>query len=279
MKHGPRWWLIALGAAALVAAACTPVKKSSPPPETVSFGCVGAAQFWTVPTGVTALVVDAYGAQGGGTATQTQIAGALGGRATAVITVSPGQLIQVDVGCRGGDGTIGNHGSAGLPFGGDGGLPHTTATPNAVGGGGGGGLSQLRRGNERLIVAGGGGGAAFPVAGGGGGGVSGADGGPASPVAIAGKGANGLTPGAGGTPGGTAGFEVNGGDGGDNTGVSAGHGGGGGGAGYAGGGGGAFHSTTSPGGGGGGSGFGPPGTQFQTGVRAGNGVITISYST
>ena len=50
--------------------------------------------------------------------------------------------------------------------------------------------------------------------------------------------------------------------------------GGGGGGGYYGGGGGGEGS-----GGGGGSGFGPAGTTFQTAVRPGNGVITVSYTT
>jgi Ca2+-binding RTX toxin-like protein len=59
---------------------------------------------------------------------------------------------------------------------------------------------------------------------------------------------------------------------GDTVNVHAGGGGGGGGGGWYGGGGGGV------GGGGGGSGHGPEGTVFQTGVRSGNGLVTVTYT-
>jgi CSLREA domain-containing protein len=69
-----------------------------------------------------------------------------------------------------------------------------------------------------------------------------------------------------------------GGDGGFGTGGSGGSGGagGGGGGGYGGGGGGS--GFPGGGGGGGGSGFGPSGVVFQSGVRSGNGLVTITYT-
>jgi hypothetical protein len=63
---------------------------------------------------------------------------------------------------------------------------------------------------------------------------------------------------------------------GGNAGASGGGGGGGGGGGWFGGGGGSGASSVG-GGGGGGSGHGPAGTTFETGVRAGHGLVTVSY--
>jgi hypothetical protein len=53
--------------------------------------------------------------------------------------------------------------------------------------------------------------------------------------------------------------------------------GGGGGGGLFGGGGGGSATSFPSGGGGGGSGLGPAGTTFETGVRSGDGAVTISY--
>ena len=146
----------------------------------------------------------------------------------------------------------------------------------SCGNGGGGGASDVRIGgtdlDHRVLVAGGGGGAANvniggnPANGGGGGGLSGEAGGPAGSGGSGGDqtGANGSgqlgvgSPGADGTPDPSQIFPTPG---------------GGGGGGYYGGAGG------QPDQGGGGSGFGPPGVMFETGVRAGDGLVTITYRT
>ncbi len=51
---------------------------------------------FTVPAGVTQITIDAFGAQGG--LSQDGTAGGQGGEATATITVTPGEVLQVNVG-------------------------------------------------------------------------------------------------------------------------------------------------------------------------------------
>jgi hypothetical protein len=69
-------------------------------PTTVTFAFTGGSEAFTVPAGVTQVVVDAFGAQGGGAS------GGLGGRATATVPVTPGEVLQVNVGEQGGTGSI-----------------------------------------------------------------------------------------------------------------------------------------------------------------------------
>ena len=253
-----------------------------PPPVSVPFAYTGAAQSWTVPASVTQASFDVLGAQGG--ANNAGAAGGLGGQATATLTVVPGQVIEVLVGGQGGTG------GAGFNGGGD-------ASSGGPPGGGGGGGSDIRTGAcaattsctlaARAIVAGGGGGAGassqagLGAVGGSGGGLTGTAGG----VTVNGAGSGGQgTQAAGGSGGsalagspGLAGVLGIGGDGGGN-GYRPG---GGGGGYYGGGGGGGDNDTNTPveaGSGGGGSGFGPTGVIFQTGVRAGDGLITITYT-
>src|SRR4051812_39167672 len=59
----------------------------------VSFSYTGAAQSWQVPTGVTSIQVDAYGAAGGIDAAGLTTGG-LAGRTSAVIPVTPGESLQ-----------------------------------------------------------------------------------------------------------------------------------------------------------------------------------------
>jgi hypothetical protein len=258
-----------------------------------TFTYTGNAQSWTVPEGVTQATFDVSGAQGGGTpGGDGVIQGGKGGEATATIPVTPGDTLQVNVGGKGGDGDPNGPGGAGGFNGGAAGGVGCCSGP-----GGGGGASDVRRDTdasgdfalaERIIVAGGGGGTGGFAggAGGVGGGLSGADGG---------------TTGLSGADGGGGGTQEDGGDGGlgqvfdeqvfgDNgskgdlgdggeggEGISIGDGGGGGGGGYYGGGGGG--GGISGGGGGGGSGFGPSGVVFDSGVRSGDGLVTITYTT
>jgi hypothetical protein len=249
-----------------------------------TFNFTGAAQSWTVPEEITQATFDVYGAQGGSSSSELGVsAGGLGGKASAIIAVTPGDTLQVNVGGRGGDGA----GSVG----GDGGFNGGAAGGNGCcsGPGGGGGASDVRRDTdasgdfalaERIIVAGGGGGAGGFTggAGGAGGGLSGDPAGdtPSNDHAGGGGGGTSSTGGLGGDPGVISGVGVFGTDGGDGgsglggrggDGVASGDGGGGGGGGLKG------------GGGGGGSGFGPSGVVFSDGgVRSGNGLVTITYT-
>jgi hypothetical protein len=255
-----------------------------------TFTYTGNAQSWTVPEGVTQATFDVSGAQGGGTPDLFEPAilpGGKGGEATATIPVTPGEMLQVNVGGKGGDGANGPGGAGGFNGGAAGGVGCCS------GPGGGGGASDVRRDTdasgafalaERIIVAGGGGGrGGFDGGVGGvGGGLSGGAGGTDN-----GGGGGGGTQEDGGDGGlgqvfdeqvfgdnGSKGDLGDGGDGGD--GISIGDGGGGGGGGYYGGGGGG--GGLSGGGGGGGSGFGPTGVVFDSGVREGDGVVTITYT-
>ena len=294
--------LAVLVAAPLVVAGLLPAaaQADSTGPTTVTFTYSGAAQTWTVPAGVTSATFDVLGAQGGNAlyvdSGNCSCGGGLGGETTVTLPVTPGQTLQVNVGGAGGTIDLsvnqgsyhGTYGSGGFNGGGSGGkYPQN----NAQDGGGGGGASDVRGGafglSDRLVVAGGGGGAgAYGTHGGAGGGSTG----------VAGEGHTGTMPNVdtatitGGGPGtqaaagaagvsnclppepGTAGTSGQGGGG-----VGASFSGGGGGGGYNGGGGGG--SCTVATGGGGGSGYSSgPGAVFQTGVRSGNGQVTITYT-
>jgi len=112
-----------------------------------TFSYTGGVQTFTVPTGITSLTIDAYGAQGG----NNGCIGGLGGRAQGALAVTPGQVINIYVG--GQDGYNG------------GGAPGTGgAYPGVYGGG----ASDIRVGGtaltNRVIVAGGGGGGGTPGA-------------------------------------------------------------------------------------------------------------------
>lgn len=255
--------------------------------------CIASTTFnagqhlFVVPGGVTVIAVDALGAQGGNVpAGQNGGTGGLGGRATfATLAVTPGESLNVLVGTQGSSipGPLNSTpvpGGLGGPL--DGG-PGGASVPSAAhAGAGGGGASGVVRGGTRLIVAGGGGGGSHG-GNGGAGGQNGANGQKqsGSGTSVPGAGAAGATGGNGGagsgngsagTAGNAAGQGGSGGSGGD--------GGGGGGGGWAGGGGGGGGTGTGDGGatgGGGGSSFGPPGTTYGSGVRSGNGEVTISH--
>jgi Glycine rich protein len=274
-------------------------------PTTEQFDFTGAAQEFTVPANVCQITVDAYGAAGGDFPSSEEgdeVAGGQGGRATATLAVTPGEVLQVNVGGRGDDAPNeeivppapaagpgesvrfgnGNPGAAGgFNGGGDGGADEND-DPAAGGGGG----SDVRQGGfdlvNRAVVAGGGGGAGGnddAGAGGDGGGSTGDDGSPGGipPNVAGGDGGTQSSGGEGGGGNAVAGTPGQGGQGGSATDG----GGGGGGGGLFGGGGGAADATEAEddggGGGGGGSGVGPAGVAFETGVREGDGVVTITY--
>jgi len=160
---------------------------------------------WTVPTGVTAVTFDVYGASGGyvvavhnGVLTVVSSGGA-GGEARARFAVHAGEKFVIAVGGRGGSVTEGAHitGAAGVNGGGFGDDDTGCVGCGSLVSGGGGGASDVRiggRGNacllspaavpcqsyDRIIVAGGGGGGSDANAGGAsgfaGGGVTGGGG-------------------------------------------------------------------------------------------------------
>jgi hypothetical protein len=252
-------------------------------PTTQTFSFTDGAQGFTVPANVCQITVDAFGAQGGDGDIDSQVfgVGALGGRAAATTAVTQGETLLVFVGGAGGDAPNIGIGEAGFPDGGDGGSGGTNA-----GGGGGGGSSSVRRGTTALVLAGaggggGGGGQALVQGDGGAGGGTGENGTNVPLGAQGGQsggngGAGGAGVGAGGA--GASGAALQGGAGGDSPDNNQGGGGGGGGA-VGGGGGGASsaNNTNGGGGGGGGSGSGPAGTTFDTGVRSGDGEVTITF--
>jgi Glycine rich protein len=258
--------LVGSGAAADPSAGCT----TSAGVTTCVFAYTGAVQSWTVPTGVTSATFDVSGAQGAtGSSGSAFGPGGLGGDATATMSVTPGQTFQLNVGGAG-SGTTGgvNGGGAG-------------AVSGDFFGGGGGGASDVRQGtfglDDRLLVAGGGGGGGNTRSflnggeqdtfGGTGGGLTGGNGGGAGTSPAPGSGG---TPTAHGSGGGNGAGDGVFGAGGAATcsGIAC----GGGGGGWWGGGG------AGGGGGGGGSGHGPNGVTFHSGVRSGNGLITVTYT-
>ncbi len=113
----------------------------------LSYSYTGSMQSFTVPACVSTISLDVKGAQGGANALNGAVGG-LGGSAFGVITVSPGDVLNIYVGGMNG---YNGGGAAGQS-------PCTTAM-----GGVGGGASDIRLNgvslNNRVIVAGGGGGA------------------------------------------------------------------------------------------------------------------------
>ena len=273
------------------ALAASPVASAAATP--VTFGYTGAEQSYVVPAGVSSLQVGATGAPGGtGVASGDGGiggAGANGAHVDAVVPVTPGETLYVEIGGAGGTGNQNSGGTGGFNGGGAG-----------LFGGGGGGASDIRTAScattcpgstgslqSRLVVAAGGGGGAgaFGVLNGGAGGAGGL-------VGVDGKAGQGSTLCTGGG-GGTGAIGTAGGAGGTaastligdptvclvgtstagvlGTGGAAGQGadsGGGGGGGYYGGGGGGAGSTSGGGGGGGGSSFGPAGATFAQDATA-----------
>jgi hypothetical protein len=226
-----------------------------------TFNSTGKAQTWKVPAHVFSAAFDVYGAQGGN-------GGGRGGEATATISVTPGEVLQINVG----NAKAFNGGGFGFGK-----------------GGWGGGASDVRTGafklaNRRIVGGGGGGrgqgttGAAIGGSGGGSSGGGDAGGG----VCTSDFGGGGATQTRGGL-GGEDCFNDTGQSGSLGQGGQAGNGetgGGGGGGGLYGGGGGVSEGSSVPSGsGGGGSGFGPSGVVFHSGVRAGNGLVIVSYLT
>jgi hypothetical protein len=228
----------------------------------VSFTTAGSAT-WTVPDGVTSLVI---AASGGGGAGGAGYHGGNGGVVTATLTVSPGDVLTLEVG--GGGGTDGSTG------GGGGSTNVNTGTSNQIiaGGGGGagggaGGSAIGGNGGGSGIGAGSNGNSGNPTRGVGGVGGIGGAGGPAGLGIPGGTGGNGNGgPGGIGGQGGTAGIGSGTGSGG-----AGGNGccGGAGGGGY-GGGGGAGSGPTGDGGGGGGGSVGPTGTVYTVGTNSGS---------
>jgi hypothetical protein len=177
--------LAAVTAAALAAAVPAVPASAASGACTASSGQVtctfteGSAQTWTVPAGIMSATFTLYGAEGG---SGTNYGGAgLGAEVTATLTVTPGTVLQVNVGQVGAAGGV-----IGASYGGGGGGASDIRTPASDG------TYPLA---NRVLVAGGGGGggrAAVTTAGGyaentgGGGGNADSKGGPAGNYDVAG---------------------------------------------------------------------------------------------
>lgn len=247
-----------------------------------TFNYTGSIVNFTVPAGVTSLVIEAKGAQGG---TSGSNAGGLGAYIKGTVTVTPGQVLKVLAGGQGGSGTQG---------------------------GGGGGSFVTTNANAALVIAGGGGGAQYSGTynlsnangttsnsgnagiygngntNGGAGGTGGTGGGCAPQYSGEGAGGGGLTGngsscsyatgGASFTNGGAGGVKAgsggNGGFGGGGGGDWYQWTGGGGGGGYSGGGGGTYYGV----GGGGGSYNGGTNQTNVSGSQSGNGQVIITWT-
>jgi hypothetical protein len=286
-----------LGGVALITLAMSPPVVVHAATGSQTFGVSGTSgQLFTVPQGSTQIIADLFGANGGAgqdCGSETTQSGAAGGQATASLSVSSNQSLELVVGVHGNDGSSSAGGTGGFNGGGDGALELETDCP--AGGGGGGGATDVRTGNcaagltcdttARVLSAGGGGGSAggagFAAPGGAGGGANGANGTGESDGTTGGGGATQMGPGVRGMsfsfPAFPNGNPGNGAQGGAGAG-----GGGGGGGGLWGGGGGAQSSGFNGSGGGGGSG-GPSGALTNL-LQGGNtassdGAVTLYWLT
>lgn len=204
----------------------------------VTFNCTGSTQTWVVPSGVCKVVIKAWGAGGGGGGNDAFSGnnGGGGAFATDTISVKPGDVFTIYVGCGGQSGTgclsgaPGGAGGWGYGTGGTGGNSGTTGCSGS-GGGGGGSSAVLLNGNLVVGAGGGGGSGGAGCKGnggaGGGGGQNGQDapscGGAPGPGGVAGS-----APNSNGTNGSGCGTQDGGGGGGGGGGISNGGTGGGG---------------------------------------------------
>lgn len=235
-----------------------------------TFDYTGDVQTYVVPDGITSVQIDMFGAEGGtctNDSTSCGDIGGLGGSATGILTVTPGETLYIYVGGRGYSGNNGGYNGGGLACS----NTSTCAT--------GGGASDVRQGGtdfaDRVIVAGGGGGAEYSACNGtagAGGGLVGGDGSESGVANIrngdGGTQVTGGTGGDGGYDGGTGMFGVGGASGTH----PAGHAGSGGGGWYGGGG------SSEDGHAGGGSSYidGLEEASTESGVRSGHGEVTIT---
>ncbi len=239
---------------------------------TVNFNFTGSSQSWTVPPCVTSVAVSVSGASGGGTAS------GLGATITGNITVTPGDVITIQVGGTG-TGTNATYGGGGS------GQISGIGFPSFAGGG----ASSISLNGTVIIVAGGGGGTGggdtFSSGGNGGcpDGTIGQTnyGGGGGPGTLTSGGVGGILWASGGTPSGQNGSLGQGGNGGVDLQFGNGPGGGGGGGYYGGGGGGSDNisivSFMGGGGGGGGSSLIPSGSNCIEGNNSGNGIISFTF--
>jgi hypothetical protein len=106
---------------------------------TVTFNYTGSLQTFTVPSCVSSVTIEAYGAQGGNASYNNTPPGGLGAYIKGTFSVSPGQVLNILVGQKGQNGTGGcgdlNGGGGGGSFVWD---PTNTTNPLIVAGGGGG---------------------------------------------------------------------------------------------------------------------------------------------
>ena len=134
---------------------------------TEEFGYVGpgVSQWATAPAGVTAVEVHVIGARGGSTANDfARSPGGEGAEVSGMWPAVPGELFQVLVGGRGGDGgryTPGTGGWGASGGGGNGGRRSMDIAGNGAGGGGSSRLDVWATG-ENVLAAGGGGGGGGP---------------------------------------------------------------------------------------------------------------------
>jgi len=275
--------------AATAAAAAAAAAPAGAAEVQIPFAYDGAAQSWTVPTGVTEATFTLIGGAGGDAGVLGPVGG-FGAQVRATLPVTPGETLTLVVGGQGA--------SSGAPAW-DGGAAGANGDAPAAGAGGG-ATAVLSSTGAALLVAGGGGGAGGPGAGSGGTGgdggsaeLPGAPGGPSGPSTPGGGGLVGGAGGAagGGSIGGANGGAASGGRGGAGGAGASGSGGGnggGGGGGYAGGGGGGAGGSgpagTDAAGGGGGAGGTSFATASATGVAPpalastrGNGLAIVSY--
>ena len=136
-----------------------------------SFGYTGSFQRFVVPSNVTNLIIDCYGAQGGEWKKLMNSYAGLGGYISTQITVTPGQILYVYVGGKGSF-----ESSGGFNGGGHARLGGGIDSCDTSGGGASDVRLSLNDISSRLVVAGGGGGAGTYSTGGAGGGFIGGSG-------------------------------------------------------------------------------------------------------
>jgi hypothetical protein len=169
-------------------AAVAQVEQEDPPQQVANFPCLGIPQQFFVPPGVTSLDLAIAGASGGGDR------GGGGGVMRAALTVKPGDVLTIAVGCRASKtpyGAIGSGGGWGYSNGG---------SANGEKSGSGGGSSAVLLNSTLIAVAGGGGGQGSGAVN-----ADGGSGGNGGPVGVGSNGSSGTGgfPGAGGALGGS----------------------------------------------------------------------------
>lgn len=163
--RGPRRLALVAAMSLLLGGCILTLPKAPSVGGRATFGCTRSPQTFVVPPGAAILQIEALGGSGG--VGEGGPAAGRGIQQAVSLAVTPGEVLRIEVGCAGADGTTaaggagGYGGPNGSMSGGAGGLgtaPGIGPPIVCCGGGGGGGATTVQAASFAVVTAGGGGG-------------------------------------------------------------------------------------------------------------------------